>query len=452
MTEFKRQSLEIFISDKSGVFPPVFVGRKDIIDEVLATSRRAFERGDAPPKNTIVIQGAPGAGKTSILTELQNKAAREDCQLRPVIVTPADIETRRTEVLKAIAVVASKQKADWLNMVAAAGSDLAQRANSISFLLFSADFASMVKDTEPEDLFALRDMLPPEKWANPVILAIDEAQRFAGDHTTPHAQFLQYIHDANQIQLPLTIVFAGLDDTDNRVDEMGVTNGVFPHTIGALRPQELEQIVDGFCTYFGIQIGKQYERLHSFFDSTECWPRHICWAQKALSESLLPRDVNGQLDKISDWSAAEKRRDQYRIGYYENRNSEDMRRSKKLVAAVLQIVESHNAAHMPFDLADIGNLIDDFLVNPGHSDRGWRVPEKFGAGDGAVDRYIAHLVHQGALAKDVSDTAYRCPIPSFMTGDPHADLPISTPRIHPDRFIQHLFHPPGWDDILLRQS
>ncbi len=219
--------------------------------------------------------------------------------------------------------------------------------------------------------------------------------------------------------MPLTIVFAGLGDTDNRVDEMGITNGVFPHTIGPLRPQELEQVVDGFCTYFGIQIGKQYERLHSFFDSTECWPRHICWAQKALSESLLPRDVNGQLDKISDWSAAEKRRDQYRIGYYENRNSEDMRRSKKLVAAVLQIVESHHAAHMPFDLADIGNLIDDFLVNPGHSDRGWRVPEKFGAGDGAVDRYIAHLVHQGALAKDVSDTAYRCPIPSFQSSLSH---------------------------------
>ena len=415
MTEFKHQALENFINDKSGVFPPVFVGRKDIIDEVITTSQRAFERGDAPPKNTIIIQGAPGAGKTSVLTEIQNKVAREESQSRPVIVTPADIETRRTEVLKAIAVVASKPKSDWLNMVKTVGSDLAQRVGSIRFLSFSADFANMVKETEPEDLFALRDMLPPEKWGNPVILAIDEAQRFSGDHTTLHAQFLQYIHDANQIQLPLTLVFAGLGDTDKRVDEIGITNGVFPYTIGALTPKELEQVVDGFCKYFGLRIGSQYERLHSFFNSTECWPRHIYWTQKALSESILQPDVNGHLDRITDWTIAEKRRDQYRIGYYENRNSEEMRRSKKLVAAVLKLIESHNIADMPFDLTDIGNLIDCFLARFARSDRGWRVPEKFGAGDGAVDRYISHLVHQGALAKDISNVTYLCPIPSFQS-------------------------------------
>jgi len=275
----------------------------------------------------------------------------------------------------------------------------------------------VIEDTSPESLHkCLADADGATIRTAPIpASAIDEAQRFAGDHTTPHAQFLQYIHDANQIQLPLTLVFAGLGDTGNRVDEMGITNGVFPYMIGALRPKELKHVVDGFCQYFGIEIGKQYEQLHSFFDSTECWPRHIYWAQKALSESILKPDVNGHLDKMSDWSVAEKRRDQYRIGYYENRNSEDMRRSKKLVAAVLQLVESYNVANMPFDLADIGNLIDGFLAKHAQSDRGWRIPEKFGTGDGAVDRYIAHLVHQGALAKDVSNVTYRCPIPSFQS-------------------------------------
>ncbi len=415
MTEFKRKSLKNFINDNSGEFPPVFVGREDIIAEVLTTSRRAFERGNAQPKNTIVIQGAPGAGKTSILTELQNKATQEDSISRPVIVTPADIENRRTEVLKAIAVVAAKPQADWFKLLRATGAGLAQRAGSISFLSFSADFSSITRETEPTDLFMLRDILPSEKWVHPVILAIDEAQRFSGDPATPHAQFLQYIHDARQVHLPLTLVFAGLGDTEDRVDEMGITNGVFSHTIGAFNPKELQQVVNGFCTYFGIKTGQHHQRIHSFFVSTEAWPRHIYWAQKALAESLLRPDVDGDLDRISDWSIAERRRDQYRIGYYQNRNSVDMRRSKKLVAALLYMVESHNEKRLPFDLSDIGNLIDCCWKQCGPSDRGWRVPEKFGTGDGAIDRYVTHLVHQGALAKDALTNTYHCPIPSFQS-------------------------------------
>ncbi len=228
-------------------------------------------------------------------------------------------------MLKAIAVVACKPQADWLKLVKATGVSLAQTVSSGSFSSFNANFAGIMKEAEP-NLFTLGDMLPPEKWVHAVILATDEVQRFSGDHTTPQAQFLQYIHDANQIQLLLTFVFAGLGDTDSRVNARGITNGVFPHTIGALRPIELQQVVNGFCECFGIEIGKQYEQLHVFFVATDCWPRHIYWAQKALAESLLQPDVKGELDKISNWSQAERRRDQYRSGYYQNRNSKDLRR------------------------------------------------------------------------------------------------------------------------------
>ena len=71
MTSFKRKELSNFIDDSSGDYPPVFIGRENIIDELLNLSNRAFERGNAPPKNTRMIQGAPGAGKTSILLELE---------------------------------------------------------------------------------------------------------------------------------------------------------------------------------------------------------------------------------------------------------------------------------------------------------------------------------------------------------------------------------------------
>lgn len=415
MPAFRRQELKNFVKDGSKSFPPVFVGRKDIIDDILITSRRAFERGNAPAGNTIIIQGAPGAGKTSVLTALQHQSEHENTQPRPVIVTPADIETRRTEVLKAIAVVASKPKAEWFTTLKNAGAGLARRAGSISILSFSADFANMVKDTEPEDLFALRKIVQPDQWVNPVILAIDEAQRFAGDQTTPHAAFLQYIHDATQAPMPLTLVFAGLGDTTNRVNEMGLTNGVFAYTIGALTPKEREQVVDGFTKHFNILVGRQHERLHSFFDSTDGWPRHIYWAQRALAETLLTPEIDGHLDKITNWSKAEQRRDQFRIGYYENRNSAEMKRSKKLVGAVLKTVGSCNDHAVNIDFTDIVDQVRHCTNHFADYSSGWLVPEKFGTGNGAINRYIEHLIHQGALAEETSTHSYVCPIPSFQS-------------------------------------
>ncbi len=63
--------------------------------------------------------------------------------------------------------------------------------------------------SEPEDLSEAMVRFPPERWQAPVIVAIDEAQRFSGSGETDHVRFLQYLHDADQ-RLPLTLVLAGL--------------------------------------------------------------------------------------------------------------------------------------------------------------------------------------------------------------------------------------------------
>ncbi|MCY4301492.1 MAG: hypothetical protein OXC68_07125 [Aestuariivita sp.] len=71
MSKFKKEELRNFIRDGAGEYPPVFVGRDTILSDVLDMSNRARERGYASPKNTHIIQGAPGAGKTSILKALE---------------------------------------------------------------------------------------------------------------------------------------------------------------------------------------------------------------------------------------------------------------------------------------------------------------------------------------------------------------------------------------------
>ncbi|MCY4303820.1 MAG: ATP-binding protein [Aestuariivita sp.] len=416
MSGFKRQELVHFITDGSKASPPVFAGREMILDEILTTSVRAFERGSAPAGNTIVIQGAPGAGKTSILKEIENQSQKAGMQPRPLIVSPADIKNNRTEVLKAIAVIASKPQADWLTMIKRTGANVARRTGSVSFLSLSIDFANMVRADAPHTLYDLQQMLPAEKWVNPVILAIDEAQRFSEYTTNDHAELLHYIHDAQQIHLPLTLVFAGLGDTENHVNAMGITNGVFAHTIGALTLRESTEVIDGFCTHFGINVSTaQHEPLHDFFISTEGWPRHIYWAQKSLAEVLIHPDIHGDLSKIADWSAAEQRRDQYRLGYYNNRNSTAMKRAPKLVGAVQQAIMTYADNGLMLDFAQIGDLIDHFIRSDDGKNRAWRTPDIFGTDQSVVDRFIEHLIHQGALAHDPNTQSYQCPIPSFQS-------------------------------------
>ncbi|MCY4303819.1 MAG: ATP-binding protein [Aestuariivita sp.] len=409
MSGFKRQELVHFITDGSKASPPVFAGREMILDEILTTSVRAFERGSAPAGNTIVIQGAPGAGKTSILKEIENQSQKAGMQPRPLIVSPADIKNNRTEVLKAIAVIASKPQADWLTMIKRTGANVARRTGSVSFLSLSIDFANMVRADAPHTLYDLQQMLPAEKWVNPVILAIDEAQRFSEYTTNDHAELLHYIHDAQQIHLPLTLVFAGLGDTENHVNAMGITNGVFAHTIGALTLRESTEVIDGFCTHFGINVSTaQHEPLHDFFISTEGWPRHIYWAQKSLAEVLIHPDIHGDLSKIADWSAAEQRRDQYRIGYYQDRHSIDMEVADKLVGAVLTAAEYYHHKNHQFTLSRILKYIGVFSQM--YTDEAWMLPEQH-----SKLSFVYHLIHQGALAKDPETQSYRCPIPSFQS-------------------------------------
>ncbi len=113
MAEFEREKLLTFVKNKSGAFPPVFVGRQDLIDEILDQANHAFQRGSASAKNTVVIHGAPGAGKTSLPTKLSQLENEQANHPRVITVTNDEIMAHRSKVIKAIAIAASKPRSKW---------------------------------------------------------------------------------------------------------------------------------------------------------------------------------------------------------------------------------------------------------------------------------------------------------------------------------------------------
>ena len=409
VTTFRVEELKNFVIAGEKSYPPVFVGRKPILDEIFQKSILGFEQGTAPSGNARIIQGAPGAGKTSILLELERCGQQGNYAPRTVVVTNVEIEQHLSYVLKSIAMAASAPRQDWIKTITHMGSYVGTRLGEISVLGFSTDFARLVESSHPKDLYELGKVVPSSKWVHPVILAVDEAQRLRGGKSTFYAQCLQSIHDAHQIRLPLTLVFAGLGDTQERVNELGITNGAYAFPVGALNAQEQAQVIDGFCDHFGLQVGRQHDRLHAFFEPTDGWPRHLYWAQRALAEVLLDPAVDGHFDNIADWTLVEQRRDQFRLGYYEDRTSSTMKMSNKLVGALMRSIDRYEQNNQHLTLSAIANILKK-CAQRGHDDEAWLLPD-----NQTARSYIRHLIHQGALAEDITKDTFVCPIPSFQT-------------------------------------
>ncbi|MCY4304926.1 MAG: hypothetical protein OXC62_09155 [Aestuariivita sp.] len=61
MSEFKRTALHDFVHIREKSPPLIFVGRNDVIADILTIAKKTKTNRVGIPGNTTVIQGAPGA-------------------------------------------------------------------------------------------------------------------------------------------------------------------------------------------------------------------------------------------------------------------------------------------------------------------------------------------------------------------------------------------------------
>ncbi len=71
---FRKEALEQFTRRGEKTLPPVFVGRGDILQDILDIAHESWVIANHQlPGATRILQGAPGAGKSSILAALQSR-------------------------------------------------------------------------------------------------------------------------------------------------------------------------------------------------------------------------------------------------------------------------------------------------------------------------------------------------------------------------------------------
>ncbi len=396
MAEFCQKRLQNFVDDGEKTPPPVFVGRADILQHVLTKIRRTGEKMEGIPGSTTIIQGAPGAGKSSILSELERRAP-DDVNARVVKISNTDLETNLPNITRAIAFAGAAGSEQWFELWTRFGAGWFQRLPQMTNLQIPAC----------ADLNELLQMRPRSDWTAPVIVAVDEVQRFAHNKCGPHAQFMQQIHDASTT-LPITLVLAGLGDTQSVIQDLGLTHGLRPFSVGSFDAKERDELTDKWCAHFGIAIGAQRSQIDDLMSPADGWPRHLHWAQQALAESLLIEGVDGDADRIPDWEVVQSRADWLREGYYQTQYSEAMRYSPKLTARVLYDVGLAESKGTPLDSA----TLREKLISYGSEDEGayLEIPPSHTPAE-----FVTHLVHCGALQETLDGMGLTCPIPSFQS-------------------------------------
>ena len=413
------EGLRKFVTDTDRDTARLFVGRDDEIAKVEAVAAKALEmvtvdKGRASSM-TLVFQGAPGAGKTSLLNHLMD---REEAPYVAVDLRPPDLRTRRS-VAAAVAEALNRRsgkvfdrpRARWFAAIAArffgrrqdgaARTSISRTEGGID-----AGFGGLRHSREtiteiPEaSLDTLARKFPAERWKCPLVLLIDEAQ---GLEKERHGDVVFELHHGKH-GLPLVPVLAGLGNTADRLENLNLTRFSEGHVLemGALGMSDAAAAVRKFLARFRIDVPPERAAWWGaeLARRSDGWPQHLHTALQGLADELLRVDADIMRVREAAVFANGRLR---RIESYGRRQSPAMKDARSLVAELM--------ARIPAGGRDLGAVVDDIVAL--HAAGGGKASSSLPDGFSAAG-FRDHLVYRGALqqAGDHRELL-ACPIPSF---------------------------------------
>ena len=318
--EEARANLRSFIRLEDRASPPIFVGREEIIAKIVEDVSECRLNTDETACFTRVIYGAPGAGKTSLLSEIMNRLDGDNGSVGPLnvvslewnelsdkfSVAKAFIDTFRGRRLNA----REEKTTTTTTKLGLKGTGVERQTttseNTIELQIKSSCslWSTILENgsTEPENCVFL--------------LLVDESQNILADTPDPTGKntIAANLHAGFKATAGLKIVpvFAGLSDTETVLAERGISR--LPRSssihLGTLTMDETEEMVDGWMRYeaFGFEnlfLEADIKRVSKMIAvASEGWPRHANGYLNELARSVLEMpigsDSNIDLDEVFD--------------------------------------------------------------------------------------------------------------------------------------------------------
>ncbi len=406
MNKDQKRKLESFLDQTEGAPPRVFVGRAEVLDDIAKAARQVWKGSGAnkhgAEKATRIIQGAPGAGKSSILEEIKKNPERlytESVGKPPlVVVLESGVIEEPVDILQPLARSINPTAAEEF-LSHSSRTPGGEAGIGLGPVKAVGKQETTMEPARPRIRWdVLGDWVEQHGgFDRPIVLAIDEAQNLDHDRTHPLSKLLQALH--GNCGLPIALVLAGLSDTEYSARKMGLTR--IPHrqkhSIGRFPDHEVQELMERSCAHFGIDVTGFGHEIDRLLQPCDGWPRHLHIVLQALGAEALRTE--GDLGRAA-WERIQAEIRTGRDGYYDGQFSNEMKDAMELTAGVMAAMDSNQGS------SRIKRLMEDLHeADP----REYRLPAGMDA-----DAFFIHLVHQGALHEE-SANRYACPIPSFRT-------------------------------------
>jgi len=402
-----------------------FVGRESEIRMVERLCREMIDSvrsGDfAVDGPTLLFQGAPGAGKTSILKELVRRwnavpKGERDRRRTPIVVRrsfrqladPVGVATAIAIAVRPMVEEVSRTTGYKERRVGGGGKlevggAIVPAKGSVGS---EATYVTGKTVIPPDlDFETLAKTFPPKDWTRPVVLMVDEIQNVRKFPDMDHSVISDL--QLTMYDLPIVPLYAGLGDSLTALRECGISPRLSQghrRTIGCLEPGDpgeaaknmLKEFADGPAPADLDFWAREIERI------SDRWPMHLHNAMTALARGLVEAernlaevDIDGIIELAERW-----RWD----SYVERAKTDLMRAANGLVAKVMASLpnEGKTENELIGEIARLGRPRDDY------GNMGYRLVGV------DPDGFFTHLLHQGALIEG-EDERFTCPIPSFRS-------------------------------------
>ncbi len=199
---------------------PLFAGRDEELNRVLRYAV-ALDRAEHPEENmTALFYGAPGSGKSEMLTQLRAALRDADWTEPPVILTGrTDMLTEAAAMAKAIHRQAPPEIADRLNAM------MKDTQWSLGIpSVIGAQWKNLTPRSEIGKLVDVAECLTGwgRRRTPTIILMVDEAQEELREALTKPECFVRHLHKA-ETGLKVLTVYGGLGNTPTILAKCGVT-------------------------------------------------------------------------------------------------------------------------------------------------------------------------------------------------------------------------------------
>ena len=354
-----------------------FVGRKELIAGIESTvagieskiktdnSEAQLQPGRAiASQKTWLIQGAPGAGKSALLTHLQNKWMTRDNGPVVVEIEPNDLRKESLVTRKIANCIIPQQGAKILNTVrtieAGFGVNAAIKADGKvtdseqSVDLALEDLAQLYsKEAVTVSKRLLGGSFSKRPKLRPIVLTIDEVQAFESDDVP----LIRKLHNGKH-GLPILAVLAGLAYSESRlaaerISRFATSRGhSHVQTLSPLANGEAAEAVRAMLDGYRIKGRENSELPDKIGAWSNDWPQHLFHYMAGLADQLKQNHFDlTRVDEVAVRSFG----DRCRIQYYEGRlENSPISKCTILLAEVAKVIGT-TGCH----LADLEEILED---------------------------------------------------------------------------------------------